>query len=76
MKARILALALLTGCATASIPVIVEGPLPDPLNIPSSMVEQMECDTDELFPSYSAKMFCLMRERIQTLRDIIRSTHD
>ena len=64
-----------SSCAT-TIPVRVSLPLPPSLSVPENIIEEMECDGEGAFPSESALWFCLLRERINTLTDIIETSHD
>ena len=75
MKALILTLALLTGCATTSIPVIVELPLPEPLVLPKILAEEMEHVEDDVYTRLVI-IFRMLKERNKTLRNIILTTHE
>ena len=75
MKVLILAIALLTGCATASIPVVLELPLPEPLVLPKILGEELQHIDDDVYTRL-AIILRMQRERIKTLRNIILTTHE
>ena len=75
MKSLILTLALLTGCATASIPVVVELPLPEPLVLPKISAEELDHVEDDVYTRLVI-IFRMLKERNKTLRAIIETTHE
>ena len=62
----------LSGCDTMSEKV--ELPLPPPLTYPSITAEELQCLSDKTYEALVVRD-TMCRTRVETLEDIIRSTH-
>lgn len=76
MKRLILsAVIFISACGTTAVPVVVELQLPPPLIVPKLNEEQsLECLTDDAY-NVLERRDKLKSARIETLENIIKSTH-
>ncbi|WP_372743281.1 hypothetical protein [Neptunomonas sp.] len=65
----------LSACQSATIPVVVKLPLPPEVTYPAIQVDALQCLSDETY-SDLVRRDRMKTERIQTLTDIIRTTHE
>ena len=69
------AVLLLAACSTTTIPLVVELPLPEPLELPKIMAGELLCIASDAYKRL-VQRDRLQHERIQTLRSIIEATHE
>ena len=69
-----LAIISLASC-TKTIPVTVPLPLPPPLELPTIQAGELQCLANETYETL-VQRYKLQKARIETLTNIIRSTHE